>query len=356
MKKKSLNVKKITPDNFDFRKILKDKKIFEIYKKFEKNLNSLNSIKKAGVSVSGGPDSMALSFLLNCYKFVGNKKIKLYFYLVDHGLRKESSNEAKLVKEQLRLKKIDLKILKWKGKKPLSNLQSIARQKRYELIFNQCIKDGIKTVFTGHHQDDLYETFFSRLLRGSGTEGLSSFAEFEKNFLCKDKIIKVVRPLLNIDKINLVYTSNSVFNFYVEDPTNEFEKFQRSRLRKLIVDLKKQGLDFKKLNLSINNLASTNKAMNEIVKKSISTNVIFKQNKFLIGPNFFLFPHEIVFRSLSDLIKKLNKRAYPPRGRKIVNLINQVKNNNFIKATLGGIIIKKIHNSVILEQEKTKKR
>ena len=62
--------------------------------------------------------------------------------------------------------------------------------------------------------------------------------------------------------------------------------------------------------------------MNEIVKKSISTNVIFKQNKFLIGPNFFLFPHEIVFRSLSDLIKKLNKRAYQLQGRKIVNLIN----------------------------------
>ena len=62
-------------------------------------------------------------------------------------------------------------------KKPNSNLQSLARQKRYELIFNQCKKHKINTILTAHHQDDFYETFFSRLLRGSGTEGLSSFAK-----------------------------------------------------------------------------------------------------------------------------------------------------------------------------------
>ena len=38
------------------------------------------------------------------------------FYLVDHGLRKESAKEAQLVKRQLKLNKINLKILKWRGK------------------------------------------------------------------------------------------------------------------------------------------------------------------------------------------------------------------------------------------------
>ena len=60
-------------------------------------------------------------------------------------------------------------------KKPKSNIQSLARKKRYQLLFNECKKYKIKTILTAHHQDDLYETFFSRLLRGSGTEGFSSF-------------------------------------------------------------------------------------------------------------------------------------------------------------------------------------
>ena len=39
-------------------------------------------------------------------------------------------------------------------KKPNSNLQSLARQKRYELLFNECKKSNIKTILTAHHQDD----------------------------------------------------------------------------------------------------------------------------------------------------------------------------------------------------------
>ena len=73
---------------------------------------------------------MALCFLIYCYKFIKNSKIQPIFYLVDHGLRKGSNRSSKLVKKHFK-KKINLKILKWKGKKPNSNLQSLARQKRY---------------------------------------------------------------------------------------------------------------------------------------------------------------------------------------------------------------------------------
>ncbi len=66
MKKKSLSAKKIIYRNFNFKKILNDKKIFEIYKSFEINLKNLNNSVKIAASVSGGPDSLALCFLLSC--------------------------------------------------------------------------------------------------------------------------------------------------------------------------------------------------------------------------------------------------------------------------------------------------
>ena len=201
MKKKSLSAKKIIPRNLNFNKILKDKKIFEIYNKFEKNLDKIKKQSKIAASVSGGPDSLALCFLLSCYKFKKNDKIQPLFFLVDHRLRNNSQKEAIFVKKLLQSKKLDLKILKWNGKKPTSNIQNIARKKRYELLFKECKKLNIGVVLTGHHQDDIYETFFIRLLRGSGPEGLSSFVNKEKEFNFKKKKIKVIRPLLDLIKV-----------------------------------------------------------------------------------------------------------------------------------------------------------
>ena len=355
MKKKSLSVKKIIPNSFNYKKIFKDKKIFETYKAFVREFENIKNSNKIAISVSGGPDSLALCFLVSCYKSQKNNKSKLFFYLVDHKLRKDSTNEAQLVKKQLKLKKINLKILTWRGKKPNSNIQSLARQKRYELLFNECKKHNINTILTAHHQDDFYETFFSRLLRGSGTAGLSSFVELEKKFIFKGNLITLARPLLNIDKQSLVYIAQNIFNFYIEDTSNQMDKFQRVRLRKLISNLKNQGLNFQKLKLTLNNLASSNKAINQLVENNISKNVVFTKKKYLVSSKFFLNPDEIVFRSLSILIKKISKKDYPPRGRKMVSLIKELKSKVSFKATLGGAIIKKIHNSVLVSEEKTKK-
>ena len=81
MKKKSLSAKKIIHRNFNFKKILKDKKIFEIYKDFVKNFKNLNNSNKIAISVSGGPDSMALCFLVSCYK---SQKNNYYLTLKKH--------------------------------------------------------------------------------------------------------------------------------------------------------------------------------------------------------------------------------------------------------------------------------
>ncbi len=351
MKKKSLSAKKVILNSFNFKEILKDKKIFKIYKDFEKNLESLNYTNKIAVSISGGPDSMALSFLVSCYKSAKNNVIQPLFYLVDHGLRKNSAKEAIHVKKELKLKKINLKILKWKGKKPHSNLQSKARQSRYALLFSECKKYKIKSILTAHHQDDLYETFFSRLLRGSGTEGLSSFIEIEKQFVFNAYTITVARPLLNISKEDLIYIAKKVFNFYVIDPSNDMEQFQRVRLRKIIFNLKNQGLDFNKLKLTINNLAFTNKAIAEITEKNISENVTLINKKYILNKKFFSYPEEVIFRSVSIILKKLNNKYYPPRGRKLHYLVKQLIRKDQFKGTLGGAIIEKIHNSVIVSKE-----
>ena len=173
MKKKSLVAKKkIHNSLLNYLKDNKVKKVFEGYKNY---LNKFIKNKvNIGVAISGGPDSLALSFLTKCFILLNNN-VDSKFFIVDHKLRKESSKEAKSIKLLLKKFDIECKILNWNGKKPKSNIQGIARNERYNLLKSACKRNSINILLIGHHIDDLYENFFIRILRGSGLKGLSSF-------------------------------------------------------------------------------------------------------------------------------------------------------------------------------------
>ena len=94
---------------------------------------------------------------------------------------------------------IEGEILTWIGKKPSKNIQSVARKKRFELIIKTCDKYKIKNILLGHHEDDVLENFFIRILRGSGLKGLISFDKETRI----DRI-NLLRPLLDQKKDDLI--------------------------------------------------------------------------------------------------------------------------------------------------------
>ena len=328
-------------------KLLKDKlnnkKIKQIYKIFE---NALDTNQNFVVAVSGGADSLALAFLAKIYSI--KRRLNPKFLIINHNLRPESSNEARLVKKILRRFLINADILSWKGKKPITNLQALARKKRYELIFTYCDKFKINNILIGHHKDDLLENFFIRMLRGSGLNGLVSF-----NIKSKIGNKNLLRPLLNQNKEDLEYISKKVFNFYVDDPTNKNEKYLRIRIRKLISELQSNGLDKNKFLKTIKNLKDSNFAVDFYVKQNFLKNTFFsiKSNQLFLNKNFFKQPYEIVFRTFSESIKLIGKKYYPVRGKKLDRIIDNIKNDKFFKATLGGCIIKKVNQTVIISKE-----
>ena len=249
MKKKSLSAK--NKNHNTVTNFLKDKLINSIYKQFEKNLVPENGYI---VAVSGGPDSLALAYFAKCFSQL--KKVNFYYYLVDHRLRKESSKEAKKTLDLLKKINVKCKVLIWQGKKPKSNIQSIARFNRYSLLIKECKKKNLNNILLGHQNDDLNENFLIRMMRGSGLKGLVSMDEISEN-----NNIKFLRPLLSIEKNKLKMVSLKVFKSFIEDPSNINENFKRIRVRNLIKNLEKEGFDKKKFNLTINNLKSANKAL-----------------------------------------------------------------------------------------------
>ena len=326
-----------------FKDKLKNKKITQIYKRFEK---SIDLKERFIVAVSGGPDSLALAFLSKIYSIKKNLDIK--FFIVDHKLRNGSTDEALKVKQILRKFKINVKILTWVGRKPNKNIQSISRNARYDLLFSKSRQLGINYILTGHQQGDLIENFFIRMLRGSGLKGLVSLDK-------KNKIndINLLRPLLNEKREDLEFLSNFVFNFYVKDPSNNNEKFQRIKLRRFIKNLKINGLESNKFIKTLQNLKSSNEVVNFYVRENLNKNTHYlrNENKLILNKDFFLQPYEIVFRCLSNSIQMIGGKYYSVRGKKTENLINKLQNNQAFRVTLGGCIVEKVNQTVIIYEE-----
>ena len=344
MSQKNLNASSKTHKNL--LNNLRDKRIFQYYKKFE---NILNLNQDFIVGVSGGSDSLALSFLTKIYSI--KKSLNVYYFIVDHRLKKNSSFEALSVKNLLKKHNIKSNILRWYGKKPKNNIQALARNKRYNLLVDQAKKLNIQNILMGHHIDDLFENFFIRISRGSGLNGLVSFGERTER-----KKINIIRPLINFEKKHLNYITTKVFRFYIEDTSNMDNKFKRVRIRKLIKNLQNDGLDKNKFLLTIKNLKDSNETIKFYIAKNLQDNsfIHYDKNKVVLNEKFFNQPHEVTFRSLTEIIKFVGNKYYFVRGKKVDNIIDQLKGDTLssCKLTLGNCIIYKVNRTFIVVKER----
>ena len=249
------------------------------------------------------------------------------------------------------LKKIGIscKILVWKGKKPNSNIQKIARDKRYNLLINECNRLNIKTILLGHQMNDLHENFFLRMTRGSGLKGLASFGKSSKLFN-----IKLNRPLIDIQKKDLEKLASIIFKTFIKDPSNKNDNFKRVRVRKILKEFQIEGLETKKIDLTIKNLKSADDALDYYAKNNVEENAVYntKNKSYLIKKHFFSHPNEVLLRSMGTILKNISGRYYAPRGKKLEGLISRLNSeNNLKKTTLGGCILEKIHHTVIISKE-----
>ena len=166
--------------------------------------------------------------------------------------------------------KMPHRILRWLGKKPAAGLQRAARQARYRLLAEVARKAGATHILTAHTLDDQAETVLIRMSRGSGITGLGAMARLTALPGAAD--IKLMRPLLGIPKVRLIATLMSAKIPFADDPSNRDPRFTRARLRDLMPQLAREGLDAPRLALLARRLkradraieAATNRAQAEI--------------------------------------------------------------------------------------------
>jgi tRNA(Ile)-lysidine synthase len=178
-------------------------------------------------AVSGGSDSMALFWLL-CFKWKG----RVVAAHLEHGFRKETSlRDAAFVERISRewntgchVEHLDIPSIKRRGE----TLEEAGRRERYAFLERVASSQGASFIATGHTSDDLAETVFLNLLRGTGIRGLRGIPWTRG---------KVVRPIMGIlrEELRGLLLEGSVP--WMEDETNIETKYFRNKIRHVFFPL-----------------------------------------------------------------------------------------------------------------------
>jgi len=296
--------------------------------------------EKIAVGVSGGADSMALAMLAR--NWTKKYQIKLITFTVDHGLRLESKFEVNLVKNIMKKNDITHKTLVWKGIKPQSGIQEKARTARYKLLAEACIKNNAKYILLGHHKDDQIETFIMRLTSNSGLDGLSCMSS-ENYLLTEAGPIKIIRPLLDINKKCLIEFCTEQKIKWINDPSNKNFAYRRTQIRsindsQINDDFYKTIIVYKKLK----------KSFNSYVENFIQDSFVYNKNGIcqFSREKFIRCPYIIQERFLKKIFFSIGGKTYPPKTKTIKRIIKNICSKKFSNATAGKVFFD-IDNKVI---------
>ena len=185
------------------------------------------------LAVSGGSDSTALLILaVKQAKMLANPP-KLTAITIDHAIRAESADEAKMVAGLCARLSVQHFAHRWEGEKPLTGIQDAARDARRGLIAQTAGQIGADLVLTGHTQDDLLETVAMRQKRGPGP-GLAGIApcSYVFNDAAAGGTVLFQRPLLGTSRAGLRTFLESANVAWIDDPSNDNDAFERVVIRR----------------------------------------------------------------------------------------------------------------------------
>ncbi|MBI2839575.1 MAG: tRNA lysidine(34) synthetase TilS [Acidobacteria bacterium] len=176
---------------------------------------------KVLVACSGGPDSTGL---LHIMRELGVAVSVAHF---NHRLRgDESERDQEFVRDLAASLELELSTagadVAAEARARRMNLEDCARRMRMDFLRETARRTGALHIALGHTLDDLVETFFMKLIRGTGRTGLTSIAPVRG---------PVIRPLIELRKQEIVAYLEERRLKYVVDSSNADLRFLRNRIR-----------------------------------------------------------------------------------------------------------------------------
>lgn len=308
------------------------------------------------LAVSGGPDFVAMLWLMARWRRALKHGPRLVAVTVDHQLRSEARGEAADVKRLARELEVEHRTLRWNGAKPETGVPAAARDARYALLLKAARQYDAAHILTAHTRDDQAETLLMRMARGSGIAGLGAMARQ----LPREGAI-IVRPLLDVPKARLLATLDKAGIPYVIDPTNTDAKYTRPRLRALMPLLAAEGCDARNLTRLAGRLGRANAAL-ELMTDG-AERFLAVRNGGLPRPGFDFdafvgLPEEVRVRVLLRAIGRVATEGVPELG-KVETLSGAIEAagpatarsgvQGRFRQTLAGAVITIVRGRILIE-------
>lgn len=206
-----------------------------LVKKIQNNIFQQSLFERGSkiiLGVSGGPDSVCL---LDIFAKLQKKyELQLAIAHVNYGLRgKESDKDEKFVRElgdelgigvEVFPKAKISEILKLRFRKQPS--ENTLRDIRYDFFEKFRKENRFDYIAVAHNMDDQAETFLMRVIRGAGLQGLSGM---------KFKTGKIIRPLLNVSREEILQYLDRTKRTHRTDKTNLESRFFRNKVRNELI-------------------------------------------------------------------------------------------------------------------------
>lgn len=295
------------------------------------------------VGVSGGVDSVVLLDVLS--KLQGKLGIRLAIAHVNYGLRAESNKDNEFVK--VLVEKYGLPFFEKKVKLSGSNIEEKARDIRYDFFNEISRQEKIDKVAVAHHKNDLVETFFINLSRGSGLTGLVSM---------KPKNGNLIRPLLFAARKEIESYAKENRLKFVEDVTNKDLTIKRNLVRhKVIPEFEKMNPDFvQTITQEIQTLREADDVISSITNKHYKRLVREAESSVLLSANDLAKIHPYLQSEvLRESIRYVKEDLRNISRKNIEDILQLLKETHGTKEIhLGeGLIVRRIYDKLEIRKE-----
>jgi len=179
-------------------------------------------------AVSGGADSVALIHLL--VRASPGLGLRLVVGHLDHGLRRGSKADRRFVESlaaSLSLQCLSGREEVAAARRRDESPEEAARRVRRRFLLDAAERAGADRIATGHTLDDQAETIVMRLVRGAGATALAGMKAAGPG--------PFVRPLLELERSDVRRFLERREIAFRDDPSNRSLRFDRNRVRRLIV-------------------------------------------------------------------------------------------------------------------------